>query len=335
MALLSSFSEDVARKRSGGRHSSESSEAAARQYMNESFQPLDWLAVVVRNAKTGETIQRISTAEKISSPEFLAWLRHKNADGFDIYLSLNTFQNHARGRTKADVKDIRHLYLDLDDGAPEKLAAIHQDTIVPSPNYVLNTSPDKYQVIWKVEGISHDDAEALLRTLAQRFGGDPAATDSTRVFRLPGFSNKKYDQDFQVVFQPEAAANHTYHRADFKVDGLAQERHPSLPSPASARRVPDGEGTSQSERDWAYAIRHLKQGDDPDEIIREMACYRSADLYDNNDPTKLVAARKPNPRYYAQHTVTQAMAHLGITHSKPSRLSAELGRSSADMEPNR
>src|ERR1700730_896771 len=159
--------------------------------------------------------------------------------------------------------------------------------------------------------------------------------DSTRVFRLPGFSNKKYDQDFQVVYQPEAAANHTYHRADFKVDGLAQERHASLPSPASARRVPDGEGTSQSERDWAYDIRHLKQGDDPDEIIREMACYRSADLYDNNDPTKLVAARKPNPRYYAQHTVTQAMAHLGITHSKPSRLSAQLVTSSADREPSR
>ena len=174
MALLSSFSEDVARKRSGGRHSS-ASEAAARQYMSENFQPSDWLAVVVRNAKTGETIQRISTAEKISSPEFLAWLRHKNADGFDIYLSLNTFQNHARGRTKADVRDIRHLYLDLDEGAPEKLVAIHQDTIVPSPNYVLNTSPDKYQVIWKVEGMSHDDAEALLRALAQRFGGDPAA----------------------------------------------------------------------------------------------------------------------------------------------------------------
>ena len=175
--------------------------------MNENFQPSDWLAVVVRNAKTGETIQRISTAEKISSPEFLAWLRHKNADGFDIYLSLNTFQNHARGRTKADVKDIRHLYLDLDEGAPEKLAGVHQDTTVPSPNYVLNTSPDKYQVIWKVEGISQDDGEALLRTLAHRFGGDPAATDSTRVFRLPGFSNKKYDQDFQVVFQSEAAAN--------------------------------------------------------------------------------------------------------------------------------
>ena len=84
MALLTSFSEDAARTKSGGRHRAESSEARARQYMDENFQRSDWLAVVVRNAKTGETIQRISTAEKIASPEFQAWLRYKNAGGLDI-----------------------------------------------------------------------------------------------------------------------------------------------------------------------------------------------------------------------------------------------------------
>ena len=63
----------------------EASEAAFRQYLNESFQPSDRLAVVARNRVSGETIQRMSTAQRIASPDFQAWLRFKNAHGSDIY----------------------------------------------------------------------------------------------------------------------------------------------------------------------------------------------------------------------------------------------------------
>jgi hypothetical protein len=119
----------------------EASEAAVRQYLKENFEPSDKLAVVVLNRESGETIQRMSTGQRIASPEFQAWLRYKNAHGSDIYVSLNTFQDHARGRTKADLKEIRHLYLDLDEDGARKLAAIHHDTTVPTPNYVLNSRP--------------------------------------------------------------------------------------------------------------------------------------------------------------------------------------------------
>lgn len=111
----------------------------------------------------------------------------------------------ARGRTKEDLKEIRHVYLDLDEGGAHKLEAIRRDDAMPAPNYVLNTSPGKFQVIWRVEGIGQDLAEEMLRSLAQQYGGDPAATDSTRVFRLPGFNNKKYEQDFQVAISPRGA----------------------------------------------------------------------------------------------------------------------------------
>ena len=130
------------------------SEAMARRYIQENFEASDWLAVVVRNRETGETVQRITTAQRIASPDFQSWLRHKNAHGSDIYLSLNTLKEHARGRTKADVKEIRHLYLDLDEEGQQKLAAIYQNPAVPHPNYVLQTSPDKFQVIWRVRGSS-------------------------------------------------------------------------------------------------------------------------------------------------------------------------------------
>ena len=53
---------------------------------------------------------------------------------------------------------------------------------------------------------------------------------------------------------------------------------------------------SQSEHDWAYAKRALARGDDPDEIIRRIADFRSSD--------------KSDPVYYARLTVTKAQAEL-------------------------
>jgi hypothetical protein len=192
-------------------------------------------------------------------------------------------------------------------------------------------------VIWKVEGIGQDEAETLLRALVQRFGGDPAATDSTGVFRAPGFANKKYKDDFQVTLTANAPANQVYHASDFGTPSPVEERESrastTRPTP---RNVSQRDGNSQSEKDWNYAIRKLRAGEDPDKIIRDMAQYRSADHYDKKDPTKLVAPSKPKPRYYAEHTVARAMAHLGMT-SQQAAGSPYLAGSSprTEIEPSR
>lgn len=311
-------------------------EAMAREYVNANFDRDDWLAVVAINRKTGETLQRVSHARNIVSPEYQRWLRYLNATGSDVYVSLNTFKEHARGRTKEDLKEIRHLYLDLDKDAARKLEAIRQDNTVPAPNYVLNTSPGKFQVIWRVEGIEQDQAEAMLRTLAQRFGGDPAATDSTRVFRLPGFNNKKYEQDFQVTFSRETVqAAEVYRTGDFKVYGRDSERAAQAPASPDQDRALSRAQYTQSERDWQYAIRKLKAGEDPNQIIRDMAGYRSKDRYDKNDATKLVAPAKAKPYYYAEQTVTKAMASLGITKPPARSAKAASGARETETAPSR
>ncbi len=310
------------------------SDAPARRYIQENFSASDWLAVVIRNRETGETIQRITTAERIASHEFQSWLRHKNAHGSDIYLSLNTFREQARGRTKGDLKEIRHVYLDLDADGRRKLAAIRNDDAVPPPNYVLSTSPEKYQVVWKMADIEPKDAESLLRALAQRFGGDPAATDSTRVFRLPGFNNKKYEPNFLVTVRAEAPSNHVYGRSDFQL-----ESSPNL-APVAARSRLAGHpalapGGSQSERDWSYALRRLKRGDDPEKIIRRIAAFRSQDRYDAGAPRNLIATGKANPRYYAEHTVRRAMSRLGMAVSESHEAPLRPGSIPPEVEPSR
>ncbi len=59
---------------------------------------------------------------------------------------------------------------------------------------------------------------------------------------------------------------------------------------------------SQSEHDWAYAKRALARGDDPEQIIQQIAEYR--------------ADEKDDPGYYARLTVGKAQAEVEKTKSK-------------------
>ena len=261
------------------------------EYILDNFDTSDWIAVLVLNRQFGETRQRITTAEKVAHPEFQAWLRYKNAIGADIYVGMNALKPHTSTRTKEDIESISHVYLDLDYGGTPALDAVQNSDLVPRPNYVLNTSPEKFQIVWKVGGMTIDKAEALNQAMVKEFDGDPAATDSTRVLRLPGFANKKYESNFYV--QARAESTQTYHLRDFKLEIDSQDapRHYEL-----RRKQSSGGHLSQSEHDWAYAKRALTRGDDPEEIIRRIADYRAGDKHD--------------PIYYARHTVEKARAGL-------------------------
>lgn len=273
---------------------------SASEYILDNFEPTDRIAMLVLNRDFGETIQRITSAQKASSPEFQAWLRYKNANGSDIYIGMNPLRQLASTRTKEDIESIRHVYLDLDQGGAEGLASVENSGAVPKPNYVLNSSPAKFQVVWKVEGMSLDDAERLLHAMAREFGGDPAATDATRVLRLPEFANKKYGTDFYIKARRESGD--TYHLRDFKlhVDSQGSPRHNYY---SRSRTQSSSRSTlSQSEHDWAFAKRALSRGEPPEEVIRQIAQHRAGD--------------KSNPEDYARRTVSKALAELSSKYEQ-------------------
>jgi hypothetical protein len=263
-----------------------SSVPSASEYILENFKPTDRIAVLVLNRQLGETTQRITTVQKASSPEFQAWLRYKNANGADIYVGMNALQHHASTRTKDDIEKISHVYLDLDNCGTASLEALENSALVPRPNYVLETSPEKFQVVWKVEEMTVEEAEALNRAIVREFEGDQAATDSTRVLRLPGFANKKYESDFYVLARTESTQ--TDHLRDFKLQIDSQDaprhQHEELARKQSAQSI----NLSQSEHDWAFAKRALAHGDDPEEVIRRITDYRG----DENTPTTLAILLK-------------------------------------------
>ena len=263
---------------------------SASEYILDNFERTDRIAMLVLNRDFGETVQRITSAQKAASPEFQAWLRYKNANGSDIYIGMNPLRQDASTRTKEDIESVRHVYLDLDHGGPEALQSIENSTAVPKPNYVLTSSPGKFQISWKVEGVSVDEAEGPLHAMAREFAGDPAATDTTRVLRLPGFANKKYQTDFYVEARRESTA--TYNPRDFELH-IDPHDSPSRNYTTHAKRESSPRAyLSQSEHDWAFAKRALARGEEPEEVIRRIAQYRAAD--------------KSDPEDYARRTVMKA-----------------------------
>jgi hypothetical protein len=225
-----------------------------------------------------------------------------------VFMGMNPIKDGALSRTKQNIQEIGHVYLDLDRNADQALEAIRDSTEVPPPNFVLDTSPGKHQVVWKVSGFSQDDAEALLHNLANKFGGDMAATDSTRVLRLPGFANHKLPEGFIVQVRQESDAIYTLR--DFTIDEDSPEAPRHFGELRERRRAVPSHHKSQSEHDWAYAKRALARGDDPEVVIQRIADYR--------------ADGKDDPNYYARHTVMKAQAEL----ARPSAVerSAEVDR---------
>lgn len=266
---------------------------SASEYILDNFKPSDRLAVLLRNRATEEVIQRIASAEKIAAPDFQQWLKERNQAGFDIYIGMNTLKNGACSRTKRDISEIRHVYLDLDYGGSEALKAIQNSDDVPKPNFVLDTSPGKHQVVWKVDAGTPQEAEDLQHRMAHEFGTDIAATDTSRVLRLPGFANRKYCADCLVRVTKHS--DKTYNLRDFKLASGPEKAERAL-EPRPRRTRDKREKLTQSERDWAYAKRALARGDDPEEIMRRIVHYRAGEKHD--------------PEYYARHTVAKAQAAL-------------------------
>jgi len=140
-----------------------------------------------------------------------------------------------------------------------------------------------------------------LHNLANKFGGDLAATDSTRVLRLPGFANRKLPEEFIVQARQESDAVYTLR--NFTIDEDSPEAPRYFGDYRQRERTVPSDHKSQSERDWAFAKRALARGDDPEVVIQRIGDYRAAD--------------KDDPQYYARHTVAKAQAQLEQERQEP------------------
>jgi hypothetical protein len=101
---------------------------------------------------------------------------------------------------------------------------------------------------------------------------------------------------------------------------VSRRRYPAVErpvTPTGERPRFSGNGeVSQSERDWAYALRQLEKGTDPAVIRANIEAYRQD---------------KANPRYYAERTVSRAQARFAANGAVRAD-SVAAGRQTETME---
>ena len=264
----------------------------AYEFLTRCFHPGETVALLLRKESPASTTQRILTLEQATAPRYLAWLRYQNYNGANVYVAANPLRAGSRKRTKDCIAEVRHLYLDIDVDGDSRVAALMDSEAVPVPTVILSTSPDKYQVLWRVEDFHFDQQENTLKLLASAFGGDSACTDRNRVLRVPGFRNCKYDPAHPVTV--EYPSDSIYRPEDFRLDGALLNA--MLPPYGFARTYPANKNT-HSEQDWAWVVQRLSLGEDARELTLSLASRRSD---------------KPNPLYYAQRTIDIASARLSL-----------------------
>lgn len=161
--------------------------------------PDDWVAILLKSHDTGGTTQRVGPVSLIASPKFQAWLRAENARRFSVFVSVNAIRPQRKARTREAIGEVRHVFLDADRDGPAVLAAIAARRDLPSPSCVIQTSPNRLHVLWRVTGFTKDGVETLQKQLAGELATDRAATSCAQVTRIPGFFNHKYRPAAPVV----------------------------------------------------------------------------------------------------------------------------------------
>jgi len=239
----------------------------------------------------------VVTLEQALAPRYLGWLAHENQGGANVYVAANPLRSGSRKRTKESIASVRHVYLDIDEDGDARLAALRASDAVPPASAILSTSPGKYQVFWRVEGLDFEQQETTLKRLAIGFGGDPACTDCNRVLRIPGFANRKYSPAHFVTV--EYGPLQPWESADFRLETLV-EVAPPMARGYGQRKRPHKD--TRSEDDWALVCAQLANGANAGKLTQELAARRSD---------------KPNPLYYAQRTVDVASARQWLLQGAP------------------
>ena len=276
-------------------------EQTAIRFLNSMFDGTERVAILAipRAGPDARVEQRFTPAETAAG-RTQAWLRHLNAQRYDIYLGVNPVRQDSTQREKGDIAQVRRLQVDLDDNGPENLKRLLGDVtrgVIPQPRHLLRSSKDHYQVLWDTARgqWSPDQAEATMRGIAARYGGDPACSEVARVMRWPGYRNQKQGRAGEMVRWIDRGGK-----------PVSPDDFRALPAPEmrTARDAPLAPGRgrqptrqrpnriSQSEKDWAWVKDQLKAGANPLQLREELARRR---------------ADKAKPDAYAALTVEKAM----------------------------
>jgi hypothetical protein len=118
-----------------------------------------------------------------------ATLQQLNENGAGVFAVINK-----GGHRDTDITSVTAVFADT-DGAP-------LEPIVEAlpPHCVVNTSPGKFHIYWRVVDFPLDQFKPAQIHIAKKFGCDPSVNNLARVMRLPGFMHLKADPfDVRII----------------------------------------------------------------------------------------------------------------------------------------
>ena len=201
------------------------------------------------------------------------WITGMNEAGYGCFVNASEMDGH--GLELTNVTAVRAHVVDLDgiDADQQRAAAAEWS---PAPSFQVETSPGRFHVYWVLSEryADNDRFTALQRRIRQKWNGDKAVVDPTRILRLPGTLNRKRAEPHLVrcealagygqpltVDQLEASLSHLVVQ-----DGGNGERHdlgdlslaaPSLELVGKAMAAIDPNTLDRDE--WIKALAALKQ----------------------------------------------------------------------------
>lgn len=131
-------------------------------------------------------------------------LQQLQQQGHGVFWTVN--RTNLAGRGLSDVTAVRALWLDIDEPGRDIAPIV---AALP-PHAVVESSPGKHHLYWRVEGLSLTDAPGYLDALVARWAGDVGAKGINRVLRLPGFWHLKAEPHYtRIVSWAPGAAPYT------------------------------------------------------------------------------------------------------------------------------
>ncbi len=175
----------------------------------QAFPPCDG-AIELRAVAPGRGHATRAFFKPTDSRSITAWLSRR---GSCLHAFFGVALRDGRGGTKRHLTALPALWVDLDTLPTRPPPAD------PQPSAIVASGRGKHWY-WILSSALRVDtpsgqaaAESLLKGLAQRFGGDPSATDVSRLLRVPGTLNPKYAPPVRVEVR-RLDPHRRYHPAD-------------------------------------------------------------------------------------------------------------------------
>src|SRR4051812_31126393 len=217
---------------------------AAVRFIRTGYEPEDWIAVFLKSYATGRVAQRVGPVSLVVSTRFQEWLRRENKGLANVYVSVNAVRPGQLTRRRRAICDIRHVFVEADHDGAEVVKTIDGRPDLPTPSYLLHSSPNRVHVFWRASGFRTSQAERLQKRLAQELRTDSAATPVSQMTRLPGFVNHKH-RNPHLITVDYRCAERVWRPSDFPA---AAQTEDTVPSSAPCGAPPKGGAVARAEK---------------------------------------------------------------------------------------